>query len=176
MARHSRNAGRSLYLGGALLVLLAPGRARAEVVQNCQPTAYVDARAGNQAARELAWDMPIVDDPMRCLLIQTGQSVVWNGSLSVHPLTTQGGDTPNPIGYHDDGESTTVTFSSPGTFGYKCLAHSPMIGAVMVVAAPVTPPSPAPAIPPWLATGLGLVLAVAGFMAHRRARGHGTHA
>jgi len=130
------------------------------VVQNCDPAAYVDVRTAPPSERELAWDFSILANARRCLLIQTGQSVTWTSDLGVHPLAAQGGDTPNPIGFHDEGSAATVTFTSPGTFGYKCQAHSSMIGAVQVVQAP--PPGQAPALPVPLVVGLFLALLISG--------------
>jgi len=91
------------------------------------------------------------------MLIQTGQSVTWgNTNLDAHPLGPQGGDSPTPIGTYRDGESVAVQFNTPGTFGYRCLAHSSMIGAVKVVAA--VPQAQAPALTPLLVGALGALL------------------
>jgi len=141
----------------------------AEVVQGCEPTAFVDVTTGTTADRTLPWDFSIIDNTKHCLLIQTGQAVTWSGDFDVHPLAAQGGDSPNPIGTHQSGESATVTFNAVGTFGYKCLAHSPMIGAVKVVAATTTP-AQAPALSPLVGSGLGVLLVAAGVALLRRRR------
>jgi len=99
------------------------------VVQTCKPSAYVD-RSPSDADRTLAWTHGFGDEE-RCLIVRAGQSVLWQGNLSTHPLDADGGDTPNPIVSHRDG---LVTFPTPGTFGYVCGAgHAGMHGAVHVV-------------------------------------------
>lgn len=57
--------------------------------------------------------------------------------------------------------SGSVTFPSAGTFGYQCLSHTPMKGAILVVAAP---PPAAPALSPWFAFGLTFVLLASGLV------------
>jgi len=169
MSRHTR-WGRGLRLTAPLaasVLLFCPGTALAQVVQGCQPTAYLDARNGTPDARTLTWDFSIIDSPMHCLKIQAGQAVTWNGPFDTHPLQAQGGDTPNPIGTHQVGETTTVSFNSVGTFGYHCLAHSTMVGAIQVVAAT---PAPAPAVSPLTVFWLGLVLVATGAVLLRRWR------
>ncbi|MDX2019485.1 MAG: hypothetical protein SF187_04540 [Deltaproteobacteria bacterium] len=100
-----------------------------KVVQSCLAADYVD-RTQVVADRVLAWSHGFSDDE-RCLVVRVGQTVVWQGSLSTHPLDAEGGDSPNPIVSHSDG---VVTFRSPGTFGYVCgAAHAGMYGAIHVV-------------------------------------------
>ncbi len=147
------------YLGMALGVLVGvPTAAQAQVVQGCQPGAYVD-RTAPGAVRVLPWDMDIATLDEHCMQVATGQTVVWNGDLDTHPLAGQGGDMPNPISLHDNG---AVTFTAVGTFGYKCLSHSPMIGAIKVVAA--APASSVPALSPWLAAALTALLLASGLL------------
>ena len=85
--------------------------------------------------RTLTWEFGIQDGPERCIQVRVGQTVTWNGNLDDHPLAGDGGDTPNPISFHQNG---SVTFTAPGTFGYVCLSHSPMVGAVKVVPRPAS--------------------------------------
>jgi len=147
----------------AALVVGTPLRAQAQALNDCQPSQYLDRTAPN-ADRELTWDMSIATDPERCLEVRVGQTVVWNGDFDMHPLGTLGGDTPNPIFFHQNG---AVTFSAPGTFGYHCLSHSSMLGAVRVVPAP---PAPAPALSPWLAAVMAGLLLGSGCLLFRRGR------
>lgn len=67
--------------------------------------------------------------------VRVGQSVTFEGNFSTHPLGGAGGDTPNPIrGDVPVGvEEYMVTFEAEGTFGYECLTHSTMRGAISVV-------------------------------------------
>jgi hypothetical protein len=131
-----------------------PGAAQAQVVQDCQPNQYLDRRAPG-ADRLLTWNLGISTDPERCMRVQVGQTVVWSGDLESHPLAGQGGDSPNPIGLHQNG---SVTFTTPGTFGFVCSVHSSMKGAITVVPAA----SAAPATSEWLAFGTAVALLLVG--------------
>jgi hypothetical protein len=138
--------------------------AEAQVVQDCQPSQYLD-RTAPGADRQLSWDFSVVSDPERCLQVRVGQTVTWSGDFDTHPLAGQGGDGPNPIFFHQNG---AVTFNSVGTFGFVCLSHSAMKGAIRVVQGP--PPASVPALSPWLAAGLTVVLLASGLLIrnHRR--------
>lgn len=136
----------------------------ADVVQGCQPGQYLD-RTGPEADRELTWDFSIANDPERCLQIQSGQSVFWNGVSDLHPLGASGGDQPNPIIFHDNGH---VTFNAPGTFGFQCLNHSSMKGAINVIAAAPSPATAAPAASLTLTLALTLVLLASGLFSIAR--------
>src|SRR5262245_37607561 len=127
-----------------------------EVVQGCQPDQYVDRTAAN-ADRQLSWDFSITSDPARCMQVRAGQTVVWDGDLETHPLAGQGGDTPNPITFHANG---SVTFNSPGTFGFVCLSHTPMKGAIEVLAAAPAAPAPVPVTSIPLSVALALFFLV----------------
>jgi plastocyanin len=144
------------------------GGAAAQVVQGCGSAQYLD-RTAPGADRELHWDFGIENDPEHCLQVRVGQSVFWNGDLDNHPLGGQGGDTPNPISLHVDG---SVTFNTPGTFGYKCLSHSGMIGAIRVVPAA----APVPALAPPLFIALTLLVLGGGFIVFQNQRGRGSAA
>src|SRR5882672_7570603 len=98
----------------ALTAIGVPSLAQAQVVQDCQPNQYLD-RTASGADRELTWNFDISSDPERCMQVQVGQTVVWNGDLDTHPLGAQGGDMPNPIIFHVNG---VVTFTTAGTFGF----------------------------------------------------------
>lgn len=151
----------------ALLAPIAlPGSARAQAVQNCQPNQYLDRTAAD-ADRALSWDFSILSDPEKCLQVQAGQTVVWNGDLNDHPLAAQGGDTPNPISAHQDG---SVTFDTPGTFGYFCVAHTSMRGAIKVVPAPA-PAASVPALSAQLAVTLAALLLAGALLVLRSHRG-----
>jgi plastocyanin len=154
----------------ALLILAAligsAATAEAQVVNGCQPTQYLDRTAS--ADREITWDFGVEADPERCMQVQTGQTVVWNTSdFELHPLSGVGGDVPNPISSHQNG---SVTFTTPGTFGFVCDNHTVMRGAIKVVQAPAA----VPAFFPWLVVALSVALLASGWAlteGHRRRRG-----
>jgi len=143
-----------------------PASAQAQVIQDCQPNQYLD-RTATGADRQLNWDFSIATDPERCLQVRVGQTVVWNGNLDSHPLGAQGGDTPNPIASHVNG---SVTFNTVGTYGFVCLSHSSMKGAIKVVPAS----QPAPAVPHGLLAAAGGLLLWSGSKALRRRFQHRT--
>ncbi len=155
----------------AAVLLLAPAVAHAQAVQDCQPTQFQDRTMAEEKDRSLSWDFSITTTPERCMQIQVGQSVQWNGDFDNHPLAGSGGDTPNPITLHQDGK---VTFNQVGTFGYVCLAHSPMKGAIKVVAAAVPKATAAPAVSPWLAGLLTFMLLSSGWLLLRARLARGT--
>jgi len=147
----------------AVLVGFPAASAQAQV-QNCQPNQYLD-RTAPGADRQLNWDFSISSDPERCLQVRVGQTVVWSGDLSTHPLGGQGGDSPNPITTHLNG---SVTFTTAGTFGFVCLSHSSMKGAIQVL-----PAAAVPALSPWMTVGLTMLLLASGWALtgiHRRGR------
>lgn len=98
------------------------------VVNGC--TSYED-HTSPMDGRIIPWTFSIGTSPTRCMLVRAGQMVTWSGSLTVHPLGTLGGDTPNPIAGVD--ANGMVNFPSAGVFGYTCLVHPSMNGAIAVV-------------------------------------------
>jgi plastocyanin len=76
------------------------------------------------------------------LTIEAGQTVTWtNRGFTPHTVTAVGGEFDS--GRLNVGESFKVTFSTPGTFAYKCEIHPSMRGTVTVLA-PGAAPSPGP--------------------------------
>jgi plastocyanin len=148
MRREMKRLARRGLECAALAVLLAgvtsglPQSASAAApVDGCPDSDYVDATAAG-ANRAIVWNIFVASTAQRCLEIQVGQKVLWDGDLSEHPLVSDEGATPNPIDDHD--AAGNVTFTQPGTFGYKCVIHSQMIGAVRVVAAATAVPAATP--------------------------------
>jgi plastocyanin len=138
--------------------------AQAQVVQGCQPNQYVD-RTAPGAVRQLTWDFGVNTDPAHCMQVRTGQTVLWVGDFSTHPLGVPDNDTSNPIFFHNNG---SVTFNAAGTFGYECKAHPTiMFGAIKVVQAPPA----APALSPWMTVALTLLLFAGGVLVVRRRNG-----
>ena len=120
------------------LALLAGAaqEAQAQVVQGCDSPMFLD-RTALGADRTLSWGLSIGTDPERCMTVRVGQTVVWSGgNFGTHPLEGQEGTTPNPISNHVEG---SVTFTSPGTFGFVCAVHPSMRGAIKVLAATSVP-------------------------------------
>jgi plastocyanin len=68
----------------------------------------------------------------RCVQVKVGQPVTFSGEFGTHPLTQSCG--PNQsVPSKSSGTSTTVTFASAGTWGFKCTVHAGMNGAIDVV-------------------------------------------
>ena len=89
-------------------------------------TTYADETAAGGA---IAWDFNVTP---KCVKVKVGQTVTWTGDFSIHPLAAFNGDTPNPITTGSGGTSK-ITFPTAGTFGFHCLVHPAMLGAVQVV-------------------------------------------
>lgn len=155
----------SLWLARAALacgLLLQPGASAQSAVDDCGESQYLDRRAA-AADRALTWDYSIAGDPERCLVIQVGQSVHWQGNFGDHPLDPDQGDTPNPIAGHAAG---LVTFDRPGVFGFRCNFHLSMRGAIKVVPAAA---APVPAMSgAWLGTLASLLLGLTWVLSPRR--------
>jgi hypothetical protein len=155
----------TVALGFALTSGAERASAQTPGVGDCQPNQYFD-RSASGASRTLDWGFSIISAPERCLKVQQGQSVTWSGDLETHPLGANGGDQPNPIAASQSG---VVTFNKTGTFGFICLSHSSMRGAVFVVPAPAQAAA-MPAAPWWTLVGLaGALVAAALVMLRRRA-------
>lgn len=74
--------------------------------------------------------------------INTGDSVRWTEKDGGPFHTSTSNDGLWDSGFLNQNQSFTYTFNAPGTYSYVCTPHAGfMIGAVMVAAAPNTPPS-----------------------------------
>ena len=101
-------------------------------------TGFVD-RSGASDTRAITWDINVTQTPERCMQIKVGQTVKWTSDgattpadFTMHPLSQQGGDKPNPV--LDVDEATgDVTFTASGTYGFVCGIHPLMVGAIKVV-------------------------------------------
>ena len=119
---------------------VAPGCTDAELEA---PSAnFTGADAGGQGAGGADITFPTGATPAqyvnRCVKIKVGQKVTFAGSFTNHPLQAFGGSTPSPIPAFTNtdpgGSALTVTFTSAGTFGFRCGVHTvAMTGAVKVV-------------------------------------------
>jgi plastocyanin len=101
----------------------------AALVNGC--TSYLDATT-NGDLRTLTWDFGIASSTQRCLIVKAGQTVTFMGDFDFHPLAASGGDTPSPFQNGANGQSV-VSFANTGTFGYVCVNHGSMNGAIRVV-------------------------------------------
>lgn len=72
------------------------------------------------------------------LTITAGDTVVWtNEDTMIHTATSTSGLFDS--GDLDQGESYSLTFTTPGTYDYLCTPHPNMTGRIVVVAAAATP-------------------------------------
>lgn len=72
--------------------------------------------------------------------VAVGDSVTWtNADAANHTATADGGSF--DTGTIGNGASTSVTFSTAGTFGYRCRIHPSMTATVIVRAAGTPPPA-----------------------------------
>lgn len=124
------------------------------------------------------------------LTITAGDTVTWTNEDQIeHTATSTTGAFDS--GLLGQGESYSVTFTTPGTYDYLCTPHPSMTGQIVVQAAAAAP-TPAPtAAPPAgaplpnvaMADGsgeplvaLGLIAAGAALLLTLRRRAHGEHA
>ena len=79
----------------------------------------------------------------KCLTVDRGTTVRFEGSLAAHPLAPGNpddrgaGSAQNPIQETSSGNSVEFTFTTPGTYAYYCVLHSfgagsGMAGAIFV--------------------------------------------
>ena len=68
----------------------------------------------------------------RCMIINVGQSVTWQGNLIADPLAPLSVSPANPISVTFGGNSKTVAFPKKGRYRYGSLTHSAMRGAIDV--------------------------------------------
>jgi plastocyanin len=101
------------------------GAPNGPVLNGCSQ--YVD-RTADAASRTLVWSFSIANAPERCITIKAGQTVIFQGDHTVHPLAAKGGDATTPITNVAD-----VKFATAGTFGYVCSNHPSMTGVVYVL-------------------------------------------
>lgn len=97
-------------------------------LNNCGEMDFEDHRVPGDD-RTITWELTVVP---RCMIIAKGQSVTWLGSLSQHPLTSKGGDTPTPIELISTGASATIGFQDLGDYGFVCVYHRAMQGVIRV--------------------------------------------
>jgi plastocyanin len=102
--------------------------------------------AGTMPARAGGTLVEIVDfafEPAE-LTIEAGATVTWT-NLDVVEHTATATDGSWDTGLLEQGESGSITFTTPGTYDYLCTPHPSMTGRIVVVAASQPSPTPAPA-------------------------------
>jgi plastocyanin len=72
------------------------------------------------------------------VVIQTGDTVTWNGQFGFHPLVSEDGLWPTQA----SGSTFSYTFNQPGFYRYYCMFHGRpgglgMAGGVLVVSGPI---------------------------------------
>lgn len=81
-------------------------------------------------------DGAIVNYAPPCMHIKAGESVTWVGDFGNNPLGANDNNPLNPIpALVDDGgpdAAFAVTFTIPGRYGYLCVSHGAMKGAIEV--------------------------------------------
>jgi len=101
-----------------------------DVEQNgCEADAYED-RTEDGAERVIAIARDGLTFTPKCMTLAAGQSVVWEGNLSAHPLAPgnpsdeRAGSPDNPIEPTSSGDSVEFRFEKPGIYPYYCSVHA----------------------------------------------------
>jgi plastocyanin len=71
----------------------------------------------------------------RCAMVKVGQTVVFQGDFSFHPLSETCGPV-DAIPHTTSGGTLSFSLATAGTYGYQCDAHhatNDMVGAIQVV-------------------------------------------
>jgi plastocyanin len=98
-------------------------------LNGCKPSVYED-RSGENDDRSIAIAKDGLVFTPKCLTIAVGQSVVWQGNLSAHPLAPGNPDDPeagspaSPIVSTSEGSRAEFAFPVAGTFPYYCAIHA----------------------------------------------------
>ncbi|MGQ0506783.1 MAG: cupredoxin domain-containing protein [Myxococcaceae bacterium] len=111
-------------------------------IHGCTAAAYTD-RSGAQDDRTIGFGgtnaSPALGFSPKCLTVAAGQSVIFKGSFSTHPLRSgeymgTRGSTPNPVPSQSTGNADlTVAFPTAGLYPYLCESHVPaMVGVIQV--------------------------------------------
>jgi plastocyanin len=86
-------------------------------------------RTADGDSRDITWDFSITAAPERCMKVRAGQTVTWSGDLTAHPLAVDGVEASD---VKLVGPGAQVTFTTAGTFGFNCVLHAEMKGAILV--------------------------------------------
>ena len=92
-------------------------------VNGCKPGDFV-------AASAITWNFNVVP---ACVSIKAGSSVTWNGDFVTHPLAAFNGSMPSPIVTTNAGMTYPTKFQTAGVYGFHCVKHPAMMGAVRVM-------------------------------------------
>jgi len=106
------------------------------MVMGC--TSFID-RTSPDASRDLTWDFTFPTTAERCLLVRAGQTIRFSdgaghpAKFELHSVQPSEGDTPNPLESSLDLTTGIATIPRPGTFGFYCVDHRTMRGAVRAI-------------------------------------------
>jgi hypothetical protein len=115
------------------------GSGHAGSMNGCASSDYVDASTGSSDGRMIMVSSGKFDKP--CMIIATGQSVMFMWDFSMYPLapglspthsTDMPGTTPTPIMAQSTGQSTTTAFPSAGFYPFYVSNSTGMAGVVEV--------------------------------------------
>jgi plastocyanin len=102
-------------------------------LNGCAEADFVDLTDPG-ATREIKFppnvDQNVYDPP--CVRIKVNQDATWSGDFTMHPLEPFGGSPGNPIVATATGTTYQQAFAAVGTFGFHCMNHTTMLGAVRV--------------------------------------------
>lgn len=120
--------------GGAPPIDAPNADADPTALNGCTQGGSVDLTAAG-AARTIT--SPNIGYTPSCIRIKAGQSVTWNTSFAIHPLSSgspgSGPDPGSPITETTTGASATFAFPDAGRFGFWCEEHgTAMMGAIYV--------------------------------------------
>lgn len=115
--RSSRHWLISLLLGSALVSMASAGATDAQTMPGVSMTDDQDIGA-------LRYDPVSVE-------VNAGDAVTWTNTGSL-PHSVSADDASFDSGLISPGDTFSVTFSSPGTFGYHCVAHPWIKGSIVV--------------------------------------------
>ena len=105
-------------------------------LNGCTPGQYTDRTNGNQVQRTITFPVGVIGNfqySVPCMQIKVGQTVQFDGNFVSHPMEPLGGDVPTPITATNTGVTKQFTFNAAGTYGYHCMVHATMIGAIEVI-------------------------------------------
>jgi plastocyanin len=106
----------------------APAEAIPEL-NGCSEALYED-RSADEDSRVIAIAASGLTFTPKCMIVDRGQRVRWEGSLAAHPLAPgnpddrEAGTLPSPIVPTVTGRSVEFTFEEAGTFPYYCTLHA----------------------------------------------------
>jgi len=110
-----------------------PQSSSGSLIRTCSD-AELDADDHLETGAEIVASQSVAQYTPHCVRIRVGKTVRFTGPFERHPVSGNG-EPGNPIPKVSTGtDSGPITFTAPGTFGFRCEDHpSVMFGAVKVV-------------------------------------------